>query len=162
MIKCCYYYPYYYFWSHRRPTLKADVIDTLSVAQFLCHLSRADGIVCSEDLLRSCVISNTICERLNKLYKKPVAPDGGFASQNPGVVWICGMCLLLTSSYILKCCRAKCQQQFLSPNQDTGFLNSISQFIVRTCLKSTQPGSVLMNIIDKFHVKKKNFMWSSF
>ena len=66
MIKCCYYYPYYYFWSHWRPTLKADVIDTLSVAQFLCHLSRADGIVCSEDLLRSCVISNTICERLNK------------------------------------------------------------------------------------------------
>lgn len=26
--------------------------------------------------------------------------------------------------------------------------------MVRTCLKSTQPGSVSMNIIDKFHVVK--------
>ena len=60
----------------------------------------------------------------------------------------------VTSSYILKCCRTKCQQQFLPPNQYTGFLNLISQFTVRTCLKSTQPGSVLMNIIDKFHVVK--------
>lgn len=60
----------------------------------------------------------------------------------------------VTSSYILKCCRTKCQQQFLPPNQYTGFLNLISWFTVRTCLKSTQPGSVLMNIIDKFRVVK--------
>lgn len=79
MIKCCCYYPYSYFRSHWRVTLKADVVDTLSVAQFLCHPSRADGIVCL-DLLRSCVISDTICECLNKLCKKPVGPDGGFAS----------------------------------------------------------------------------------
>lgn len=114
----------------------------------LCHSFRADGMLCKT--IWETVISDTICECLNKLHRN----DGIFASPSPRVVWVFGYVyfytFLTTFEHVVD---LNASNSFCLPTNILDFLIwFLRSLLENTCFKKAQPSSVSTNTTDKFPV----------